>query len=186
MATTLTFIAPPLKRLPLIAPIGEPDIWWTPYPKAEIVYNIQDGAITVAGAGEDQALVISCALPTSFAYVLQDLTMTIKAAGDIDDWRLAALAKLKDATAAAWELDMVFEGSSLMGSAAAQLRTYGLRTEPPQKMLLATGGGATLTITLDNPVIDGEAAEVDFFARFLQFDLNQGFRTSVNTPILTR
>lgn len=186
MATTLTFIAPPVRRLPFIAPVGEPDIWWTPYPKAELVYNIQDGGITVAAAGEDQALVVSCALPDSFAYVLQDLTMTIKAATDIADWRLAALAKLKDATAAIWELDMKFEGGSLMGIPAALLRTYGLTIEPPQKTLLAIAGGATLTITLDNPVIDGEAAEVDFFARFLQFDLNQGFRTSVNTPILTR
>lgn len=188
MAVVSTSFTLDAVRLPLIAPVGEPDIWWSNYPKAELVFVLFGAPVTLATGGDTQNLTITCPLPVSYAYTLADVTMLIHGA-NADDWYEAALLELVDKTPVpTWGLDMQFQSTAIggLGNTPNTSRNYGLQVQPPGKTLLATSPGAGLTMVVTNDVIDGSALQVNFYARFLQFDLNQGFRTSINSPVLTR
>lgn len=186
MAVTQTTLNPTPTRLPLIAPVGEPDIWWSQYPKAEIVFALAGAAVTVAGIGNTQRLVINCVLPSTFAYVLQDLTLNMTSATDIDDWQSATLTNIRDGNPPIWTQWLPFEGLSTGGHAGITFKTWALTTPPTNKTLLGINPDPRLQVTIDNPVITGEVAVANLFCRFYQYDLNQGYRTAINAPILTR
>ena len=44
----------------------------------------------------------------------------------------------------------------------------------------------SLHVQLGNQTVDHKADTVSFFARFLQFDVNQAVNVGVNTPLLVR
>lgn len=185
MAIITTTVTVPATRLALIAPLGEPDIWWTPYPRAELVFNSYQTAVTLAGVGDTQALAINCALPVSYAYVLVDLTMFLYSV-NADDWLSGATVQLQDATVPTWAYVIPVETVAKGNDGTFETRTWFPSAGLPQKTILATSAGAGLNLDFYNPTTNGAAATIRFFARFLQYDLNQGFRTSVNTPALIR
>lgn len=186
MGIITTTLSPAAKRLPLIAPIGEPEIWWTPYPKAEIVFNTSGEAVTKGEAADSQQLVINCDLQQSYAYVLMDLNLMLTSATDMADWNNISHTVLRDGVPPIWTQFIPFESNGAGGVATFTWRQFRHVGDITQKVLLAVNPGTRLAITIENPVVDGDAASASFFARFLQFDLNQGYRTSVNTPILVR
>lgn len=190
MVDVITAFVPEPARLPLIAPVGEPEIWWTQHPKAEMIFSVGSETITAPGAGNTAVVTIACALPKSFAYVLRELSMQILAT-DASDWPTSGLTTLRDTNVATQirvpiPLTSTQVGVSAAFGDAAGIRTYFVEAGIPDKTLLAVKGGANLDVNIKNPVEDGAAATLRFYCRFLQYDLNQGYRTSVNAPVLTR
>lgn len=186
MGVITTQLLPSFRRLPYIGPVGEPEIWWTQLPKAEVVFQEYDTTVTAGEVGDSQKLTIQCNVPTSYAYVLQELSMVMYGS-DIDDWQAASFVTLSDGTGAAgWSYSPRFEANLAIGNSAGTIRTWNVQ-EPgvPKKVMIAVTAG-NIFLEFYNANLDGAAANIRFFCRFLQFDLNQAFRTSINSPILVR
>jgi len=190
MAIITTLFTPEPQRLPLIAPVGEPDIWWSNYPKAEIIFNVNNNTslnIDALVGGDNQKIQIKCLLPPTFAYILTDITMVIFGM-DYDEWDDSCFMFLTSTASSPWTMFPEFSSTHAVSGSPGinQYKTYSLKVEPPSVTFLGTSAGGGITLNLNNNVVDGAAGGVTFFARFLQYDLNQGYRTSINAPVLTR
>lgn len=191
MANVATPIVPMIRRQPLIAPVGEPEIWWTQYPKAEIIFQTWNESVTLAGVGDTQNITVTCNLPVSYGYTLMEASFFMYGV-NVADWEAGTLAEVYNASTPVagstdWSIPLAFERTATSKDFSGnEYGTWYLRSPPPTKVVLAINGGAKLEIVLFNAVTNGAACTARFFARFLQYDLNQGFRTSINSPVLTR
>jgi len=186
MAEITTTVTPAAVRLPLIAPVGEPEIWWTHYPKAEIQFQQRDFLITASGVGDTQRLLIDCALQTSYAYTLVDLSLAIFGNENVDNWGAECNVDLLDNTEVNWSIPIPFIRNTDTPSGPGFYRAFWPPHRLPQKTILSTSTGSLLRLQLSNATTNNAQITGRFYARFLQFDLNQGYRTSIQSPILTR
>lgn len=159
----------------------------TSIPSAELLFIIKDEAITIAGAGNEQAIVISCDLPRSFCYVLIESTLRITSV-DADNWDKQMICNYTDSISVSdVSMPLTYE-QELLGrdSVTSLARTYQLKF-PPSKLIIPTKtDDAQLTIKNFNVVQAGAVGSLKFYARFLRFDRNQSQFWAVNSPILTR
>lgn len=188
MATITSSLVPAAERIGYIAPVPNQELWQTPIPRGEVVFSLINGAITVSGAGDNQLLLITATLPSGFAYVLAESYLSIKNA-DVDAWQAVARFRLRDSSnTPRWSIHQRYEAGAVINETTANFtRTYQLNCTPMQKVMLcdrATSG--ELVVSCMNLTLDQAAGTVDFFCRFYQFDLNQGFHWAVNTAFPTR
>ncbi len=188
MATTATTVNLIGKPFPFIG-IGIPAAQLpTHLPSAELNFSTEGTkSITVAGAGEDQSLFITCPLPRSFCYVLVEATMRIASVAGAD-WDQEAQSDLKDSISSPFmSIPVLFDNPSIgHGSSTEVTRTYQV-TLPPKKLIVPLAvDDARFGIKVFNTTIDGEVGTVEFYARFLRYDRNQAQFWQVNTPVYTR
>lgn len=193
MATTQTTIAPPLQSFPFIGigPAAQQPI--TAIPSAEVTFSIFAAAasiaddITVAAAGEDQAVTVNCDLPRSFSYVLVEAYARI-AGVDADEWDTEGFSNLQSSITAPDVIYPIYFGGRpgvSHSNATSEARSYA--AQPPSVVLIPTGpDDARFTTTWSNVTIDGVAGTIAFFARFLRYDRNQVQFWQVNTPVYVR
>lgn len=186
MATTTTSVTITGMPWPFIG-VGVPAAQLiTAIPSAELRFNA-GGVITVAAAGEDQALTIFCLLPNTFTYVLVEAFLRIDGA-DSDAWDQGSLAQLIDSVNSANIIIPVeFCNSQLAHSLAAfPSRTYSIVRVPTELLIPSGDGDAQFSAQVNNVVTDDAAGTFRFFARFLRYDRNQAQYWPINTPVLTR
>lgn len=189
MATTLTQFTPQGRTFPFIG-IGIPAAQFTTWiPSAEVIFVLPpSSAITVAAAGEDQEVRISCNLPRSFCYVLVESTLRVRGL-DAADWDKAAHADLTDSAGSddKTSIPLNYENVEVSHISTTLLaRDYRL-LDPPSKLIVPQANDdALLRVQSFNPTVDGAVGVVKFYARFLRYDRNQAQFWQVNTPILVR
>lgn len=187
MATTTTSLVPTLKAFPYIGIGVAAAQYITAIPSAEVVASLNGAAITVAAAGEDQVVNVTVNLSRTFAWVLVEANMRIQG-NDVDNWDQACRTNWADATTnPVVAVPLTFINEQLGHNTAAQFaRTYRV-VDPSNKIMVSLSDeDAILTTSIFNTVIDGAAATMKFYARFLRFDRNQAQYWAVNTPMLTR
>lgn len=189
MPTTTTTLTPLAKIIPYIGPAPSQDLWNTVIPRAEIIFSEIATVVTAAAAGEDQLLLVTCTLPEGFGYVLRDFSMRMAdtEVGDTADWEDNGDLQLQDGpgnSTSTWIHSMGIEKEVVSASATLSAGIYRLWGNTLSKVLIPTGGG--LVMLTRNLTIDGGPMFLNYFARFLQFDLNQTYRAILNTPIPVR
>lgn len=159
------------------------------------MFSTVDDTVTAAAAGKDQKLTVDCKLSAGFAYILVDWSACLEDGtddGDTLDWSDHAALALNEnhdtAASSIWVYNMGAEkpaiGLDAGLSTSAEYRPYNPRFLT--KLLIPSSTGAKLQFVIWNLTIDGGAMTFTYFARFLQFDLNQAYRAIVNTPVPVR
>ncbi len=190
MATTQTAFAP----APIVSPFtGLGTLSETvraSSPRSEVTYSILAGAVTVGAVGEDQRVFINCILPINFAYVVVDCFVRLLTA-DAADWGVVGELSCADSDSSDRTFlasqEMISSGtidvpsttiSRVWNAAHPLLRTV---------MLKAPASAATrCAVSISNASLAGTAGTLDFYMRFLQFDVEQTHHVGVNWPQLTR
>lgn len=188
MATITTALAPLPTPVAYIGPAPSQELWQTPIPRGEIDFIEQTAAVTISGAGDNQLLQIQCGIPRGFGYVLMDAYMTMQNI-DVDAWSAATRFRILDSAATpTWRVNQRFEAGSVINTGTLFFhRTWQLVAPAWQKVIICDkGDDGQLLVQVMNLTLDQAAGSVDFLARFLQFDLNQAYRWSVNTPFPVR
>lgn len=161
----------------------------TPIPRSEINFQISDGAVTISGAGDSQTLTISCDLPLSFAYVVQEISMTSLQGDDADAWENFGVCRIRNnVTGGTWKHSMdLFSRGDFFVSATQTGKSYHLNSPGDLNRLIIPGTSANLLVRLANPTLDQSAMVIDgFLARFLQFDIGQAYHYGANVPVPVR
>lgn len=190
MATTLTALTATQTIIPYVGGANI-DFQLTGIPRAEMIFSLSDAVITIAGSGEDQAVVITCTLPTQFAYVFAEcsvLNFQIEDATDIADWDDICVCRIRNQGKNAWKYSFdMFSRGVYQTSTVNFDRSYHLANNHPLQKVIVPGTSCNLTLQFFNPVIDGKAGIIQgFFCRFWVFDVNQAQQWPVNTPVPVR
>lgn len=186
MASTTTTVTLDGVPFPFIG-VGVPAAQMpTSIPSAELDF-FDSGSITVAAAGEDQILTITCNLPRTFCYVLIEAYLRITGI-DAADWDKGSITQLLDSQAASKVLiPVVFCNQEIGHSVPANSsRTYSVVSAPTKLIIPIGTDDAALSIQVNNVNIDGTVMVYSFFSRFLRYDRNQAQFWQVNTPVLIR
>lgn len=191
MAATVTTIAPP----PLLfsytgLPAGDLRL---NLPRAEVHFGGPQlsANVTVAGAGDDQRIDITCTLPLGYAYVLRELHLSM-VNDDAADWEDNGFTTWQNSTTEADRSTFVpmgihSTGGGANGPAGFRVKNWTLVDPIRQVVKPAVGNqGLEFFLSLQNPVIDGAAGFVHFMIRFLQYDIEQAHHYAVNNPIPVR
>lgn len=191
MATTVTSFTPnPLLFSYTGLPAGD---LRANLPRAEVHFGGPQlsANVTVAAAGEDQRIDITCVLPSGYAYVLRELHLGMQN-DDVADWEDNGFTTFQNATTDADRTTFVpmginSPGGGANGPALFRWKNWTL-TDPIRQVTLPAIGnqGLEFFLSLQNPVIDGAAGFAHFQIRFLQYDIEQAHHYAVNNPIPTR
>lgn len=174
-------------RAPFINQFGQPDVWATLVPRSELVFSALGFAITLSGVGDDQRVIINCDLPSGFAYVLMEASLSIDGA-EADEWDTNAFCSLADSAAdvtAKWKKCLHAPG--LLGNSAATSFTRCYVVSAASKIILPGPGLTgrlqlrTMNLTTNKAALVGTA-----YARFLLFDVNQAQFNAIHTPVPVR
>lgn len=181
--TTLNLVG---KNIPYIGAAPTQDQWQSIIPRAEKIYGTTSSSVTVAGAGNEQSLVVKCVLPEGFGYALVESSISLFGA-DIADWTPTAFAEMVDSVASPSYRDtFIADGSGIWATSTTALgRTYRCH-ECPSKIVIPAADGGQLIYRVFNSTQDGVVMTCYAYFRFLVFDLNQAYFWAVNTPIPTR
>ncbi len=166
----------------------------TSIPRGEIRFVIKDGVIPLSAVGDNQALTVQCTLPNNWAYVLMDLFLSIRSTVDAEanGWGATALAILLDSLSDAnyeQRFAMVSDsiGNELSATEVFETRAYHPPRLPTVTMVPpASATGPFLQVDVLNATANQGAYQVQFLARFLQYDYEQAHDFRVNQPFLIR
>jgi len=162
----------------------------TPIPRAEINFEINNGAVTLSGVGDSQTIDITCVLPLSFAYVVQEISLTNLVGVDGDAWEPIGICRIRNNSIElpTWKHSMdLFSRGHYFVSATTRGRGYHLASPGELNRMIIPGTSANLVIQLSNITLNQSAMTIDgFLARFLVFDVNQAYFYGGNTPIPVR
>jgi len=190
MTLITTTFTPEATPFPFIGPAPSQELWGTIIPRGEVDYVVSAGAITVAGVGDDQRAQVFCNLPRGFGYVMSECSAMIEG-GDVAQWDNGAIFRLRDDNGGdqRWTVFRRFEASSSVISSGGTTKSkiYELLQPVPSKVIICDRPAAgQLAVLFRNITTDQDAGLMNFFARFLQYDLNQAFRWAVNSPFPVR
>lgn len=167
---------------------GGMDFTNSPIPRAEVNFIVTGGAITISGVGDSQIVRFICQLPLSFAYVVQEVSVFQLYGDDIAQWQNITSCRIRNNQSGktwAHSLDLFSRGQ--YNKDALLSKSYQLNAPGELNRLIIPGTSADLTVEIANPTTDQSVMAVDsFFARFLQFDVNQAYFYGANTPIPVR
>jgi len=157
-------------------------------PVGEVEFIVHDESIASVGAGDNQAIDITCECPVNYAYALLDLSASISGVptGNTNNWSTALTAFVSDSGFAdrtfEWYLCMDNHGVST-NATNKQFRAY-----CPQRLpsIVVAGIQPQLQIQSFNTTAADSGYNLNLYARFLQFNVNQQHHFEVNTPIPTR
>lgn len=184
-----TPFTPPLTRFAYISPTPPPNSWLTPIPRGEAIFSVFFDTIAAPSAGDSQSMSITCALPTTFAYILMEATVEIYDAevGDTADWDPALRATVREsASQGEWiATPRMDAGAAFSISAILKGKVYQM-LDPPKKMIIPKVGGGEVFFAMQNTSVDGGPMTCNALVKLLEFDLNQAHYYAVNTPVPVR
>lgn len=197
MTLTTTTLAPKAELVPFISPVPSQDLWNSIIPRGEIIFSEIGTAIITGGAGNEQRIVITLNLPAGYAYAFREFSFYLEDvddAGDVNDWddtgSFAIQSDSTSATASKWVWYGQITKPAVAGHSTIILLngTYqlGYPEESLSKIIIPAKAGAKASVQLFNVVQDGGAMYSNLYARFLQYDLNQAYRSILQTPVPVR
>lgn len=189
MATVTTNFTVDPVVLPYIGPAPFGDQWASAIPSAELMFPIVTQSITIATGGKDQLASIFCNLPGGWAYAFLECNMSIFG-GDSANWDSCAKARMVDGnTSNNWRANFdMCSGGLFHAGTASPGQTYQIDSASILKKIIIPprDNFAQFTVNVMNINLDESAVNLDFFARFLRFDINQAHLWAVNTPVPVR
>lgn len=184
MALTTTTVNPTLEPFPY-AGMPERQRGQTPIPSREMRCYTRDKSITAGGAGNEQRLVVQLDLPPNYAYVLVDLSCMLGLAGSIN-WDAVIQGYLQDGlTTVKSRIPMeLFSHGITEYTAAGSERRVWIPEDIPRATLIPSVAGEQVRLHLEtiNSTQNDGAASFTFYARFLEFTIEQAHHWQVNTP----
>ena len=183
MATVTTTVQPVLTRFPFVG-LPEPAQRKSVIPTAELVFDLDPTEIVNApGAGNDRSIIFECNLPNNFSYVLVEAVIRIFSS--------------TNGVTPAWETISFFSATDqgkadrISGCTAGCVfeATQDGRGQQIYEFLgpkYVFGANSSIDFYCADTNLNGPQDRFKFFARFLQYDLNQKYHHEVNTPVLTR
>lgn len=182
MATITTTFTPTASYFPFAGLGRRPS---TSGPRAEVRFGEKDAEITLSGTGDDQFARVQCMLPVNYSYTLSEIHIRLfTALNEVDlTWEPTAIAILGG------EFNIPMEGVSvnqipgLQGKRGYMVYTF---KDLPKTVWKPQAGLAIMNVDMYNVNLEEPAVKLDFYARFLQFDINQAIDYEVNTPSLVR
>ncbi len=196
MAIVDTIITATGSRQPFERPPQNVSLW-SSIPRAIVHFSVVDGTLDAKPINDDQHLRISAALPGGFAYQLIQLAATVTQ--DVAfSWATSPLLRCVN-----WTTDLgstehiVLSASDVheLVDASAVVPVISLRLGPNQAGAFSFGrqpiyntSGALASFSLlwaneSDPA--GAAGTVDFVMSFLEFDLTQVLRYTMQSPVPT-
>lgn len=162
--------------------------------RGEIVFSVFDGAVALSGVGDNQFITITCLLPLNYSYTLADFFLSITStAGETNGFDDALACRLLDdntGTDRTFAFMLPNHAGPIANFSAGlkEVLTYCLDCFPTQLLKSAGQGALNLNVQCFNATANDAAYEVNFYARFQQFDINQALNAQVNrqTPVRTR
>lgn len=187
MATTATAFVPAMTQFPYIGVGVAASQYITAIPSAEVTFLVSAGVVTVAAAGEDQRVLITCNLPRTFCYVLAESSLLLRSV-DADNWDNSARCTFRDSSVTPEiTIPVSYPADGLGHNTATEFsRTYVVKDTPNKLLVPISTDDAVFQIQLSNVTIDGAAGVLNFYARFFRYDRNQSQFWPVNTPQLVR
>jgi len=187
MATVTTTITPTPVPFPYS---GLPDVISerTGIPRGEQSFNENGTAITLAGVGDVQQLIVNCNLPPGYAYVFRECN-AFNLATDATDWDSTAYLGFTDSlTGGEQSFKIAVEMASSGATQFGTRKIINSPIEPFRQVILPANGTSQIQAQLiwTNAVTNGAVGSLFFSCRFLQFDIEQAHHYAVNYPIPTR
>lgn len=172
-------------------------MWDTIIPRAEVIFSQIGKAITTGGAGNEQRVVITLNLPAGYAYAFREFSFymeDVDDAGDMNDWDDTASLSIQNNAASAGASQWVWFGQitkpAIAGHSTVTLLNgtwqLGYPEESLSKIIIPAAMGAKASVSIFNVTQDGGAMYSNLYARFMQYELNQAFRSILQTPIPVR
>lgn len=160
-------------------------------PRQEVIYNVLDGDIPLTGVGDNQIISITTALPSGYAYVLAEVSMMLSAASGTTNGFADTFAGFVVDGVSGRNFQRFFEmtapGLIIAGpQTALPARCYSPRNLPQVVILPPEGEVSLMALLIKNATAGDVAYKLNFFARFLMYDVNQAHHWAVNTPTLVR
>ncbi len=189
ITTSLTAIARPK------AFTGFPDNMsnLTPIPKREIVFTVTDGAIAAAGALDNQALLVTCLLDVGYAYAFLEQSLSIRLdAAASNTWADDGTGFLTDANGGGANRTFLLP-FGIHSNAPARSILNSLDEQQYKPTFVATqlmrgngGDQASLKVAVKNGTNNAGAATCMFYARFLQYTIEQANHYAISMAQLVR
>lgn len=163
----------------------------TGIPRSEVNFLMTSGFIAASAVGDNQRFIINCDLPSSYAYVLQEVSLSNLVGVDGANWDPNTITTIRtiniDQSEWRHSLDFFSRGDTWDGIAGSVSKSYHMSFINPLKRLIIPGQSATLQIHVTNETEEQSSMLIaGFFARFLEFDVNQAHFYAANTPDPTR
>lgn len=159
-------------------------------PRSELRFGVVGGALAVPTLGDQQQAFISLSLPFNFAHVIVDLTASVQAdvAGEAISWPDTAVCNFfPQGGNYVYEIELVSGGEHVFSTGSGkEQRVYSPTQLPKVTMVPPAGQRNVFNMQLTASGIDGVAVDVDFFARFLTYDIAQANHYLVNSPQVIR
>jgi len=184
MAIIFTLIVPEPRIIPFTL-VEEKE---TNLPRGQLVFRVDEAAITLSGVGDSQSVEVRCACPENFAYALLEAHIEIHGAAGL---------------AANWDADMRGNVQSRNGDIKIAMHSEGVWTgisgaggpegriwEPirgtPMIIVPTPGESNTVSFKVSNTTLNEATVDLDALIRFVIYDVAQIHQVEVNTPQLIR
>ena len=180
MATTTSSFAPSLTPFPYLQqPSQAPEI-----PTRELRASVLAGVITAGGAGNEQAVNVDLTFPQGYAFRLMAANMRIwTAAGAANAWPDSGIAIWRDSDGTeGLQLPVELHSEILFdGAGNTQVRVYRLMETPDQILIpFSSDAQVEFDCRFFNDTQNSAAGSIDFYARFLQYTIEQARFWSTN------
>lgn len=167
----------------------EPITRFSAMPRAEVHYDIIGGSVTLSGVGDQQAIEVLCFLPVNFAYAIVDLFMDLCIAGTAaNTWDRSARCSFNNANVGR-TISVIFPAQAAEDSNTVNSQCLQWVPSTLPKIVQAAPPGINdpfLHVGIENSELNKGAGTFNFFARFLQYDIEQWHHAEVNDAKLIR
>jgi len=193
MAIVTTTIAMTGSYQPYERP-SQPASLWTAIPRGLQSFIVPTALLDAKPATDDQDLILTATLPTNFAYVLMDYSLSIaqsRASEWADETTLNLqnyyIAPINDSVALSnsWTGDFPTQGLPSASGGPLTVRNSRHLAPLPSFPMYSPGGtsGILVRLTANNPSDPAAAAgTVNAYISFWQFDLEQIRKYPINSP----
>jgi len=192
MATIRTTISPTPQLFPFSG-LPDPEGDLSSVPRGELIFSIDPASdnVTEGDTADDQEIFLSMVLPQNFAYALMEIKLSLDGTvADIPNWDPVAIAAAVNGTTNR-TMSAALQGVSngiyhhkTGAGPAGRVYTFegmtGLIHSP------RASEQANVSIKWANTTVDGEAASVRLWCRFLVYDIAQIHHWAVQTAQLVR
>lgn len=188
MSLVQTNLIPVGRFLPFVGS-GPQQQYGSPIPRAEVTFSAQSTAVAASAAGDSQMLRITCTLPPSFAYVLQEVNLFELVGDDVGNWENCSSSRISNsAPTDTWVYALnVCSSGKFEVAGFGVTKSWFLEPGGGLRKVIIPGTACDLVVHIGNDTLEQSSVSLgSFFARFLVFDIQQAHNYVMNTPQIVR
>jgi hypothetical protein len=192
MAIVTTTITPTGVPFPY-AGLSDPLRQFTQGAQSETIFQEVATDIPASGAGDNRRISLICTLPRNFAFAVVDCQIALEGetAATSNTWPAAFQLKIQNAanetdSTSLIPIELLSGGESGTRSTDDRRRTWTPTKLPGAVVIPAVGDSVALLLDVINQTANDQAYDLYFYARFLQFTIEQSNHWQVNSPVPVR